>query len=132
MMKVDGPFQGKRILVIEDEYLVAQVVIDYLEDAGAEVVGPLGRIDDALAYIDEHYSTLDAAVLDVNLHGQKSYPIADALGSKNIIFIFTTGMTVKHWTAVFCISLAVKSHSLNRRLSLPLQKLRNFMGARGI
>jgi DNA-binding response OmpR family regulator len=94
MMKVDGPFQGKRILVIEDEYLVAQVVIDYLEDAGAEVVGPFGRIDDALAYIDDHYSTLDAAVLDGNLHGQKSYPIADALGSKNIILIFTTGETL--------------------------------------
>jgi DNA-binding response OmpR family regulator len=91
MMNSANPLQGKRILVIEDEYLVAQVVIDYLEDAGAEVVGPFGRIDDALAFIDNHHFTLDAAVLDVNLHGQKSYPIADALAANNVMFVFATG-----------------------------------------
>ena len=91
MMTGASPIEGKRILVVEDEYLVAQVVVDYLEDAGAEVVGPFGRIDEALACIGDHHSTLDAAVLDVNLHGQKSYPIADALASINVAFVFTTG-----------------------------------------
>jgi DNA-binding response OmpR family regulator len=91
MINRTNPLQGKRILVIEDEYLVAQVVVDFLEEAGAEVVGPFGRVDDALTFIENHHSSLDAAVLDVNLHGQKSYPIADALAINNIMLVFTTG-----------------------------------------
>lgn len=91
MRKDVNQLRGKRILVVEDEYLVAQVIIDYLEDAGAEVLGPLGQIEDVLAFIKDHHSTLDAAVLDINLHGQKSYPIADALAVNNIVFVFTTG-----------------------------------------
>jgi DNA-binding response OmpR family regulator len=86
-----NPLQGKRILVIEDEYLVAQVVVEFLEEAGAEVVGPFGWVDDALAFIESHHSTFDAAVLDVNLHGEKSYPIADAFAANNVMFVFTTG-----------------------------------------
>jgi DNA-binding response OmpR family regulator len=91
MMNPVKPLQGKRILLIEDEYLVAQVVVEFLEEAGAEVAGPFGRVDDALAFIANSHSNLDAAVLDVNLHGEKSYPIADALAANNVIFVLTTG-----------------------------------------
>jgi CheY-like chemotaxis protein len=83
--------QGRRILVVEDDYLVAQIIVELLEDAGAEVVGPLGWIDEALAFIESHHSALDGAVLDINLHGHKSYPVANALVANNLTFVFATG-----------------------------------------
>jgi ActR/RegA family two-component response regulator len=83
--------QGRRILVIEDDYLVAQVICSFLEEAGAEIVGPIGWVDEAIAFIKSHCAAFDGAVLDVNLHGQKSYPIADSLLAHHVGFVFTTG-----------------------------------------
>ena len=82
---------GRRILVIEDDYLVAMTLTDLLEDAGASVLGPIGKVDEALAYIEDHAGTFDAAVLDVNLRGVKSYPIADSLAAREVRFVFATG-----------------------------------------
>jgi len=82
---------GRRILVVEDEFLVAQVVVDLLEDAGAEVVGPIGWLEEALTFIEDDINQFDGAVLDVNLHGKKSYPLADALAKRAIHFTFATG-----------------------------------------
>jgi DNA-binding response OmpR family regulator len=90
-MKDNTQIRGKRILVVEDEFLVAQVVIDFLEESGAIVVGPFGRVGDALAFLNGETGSLDAAVLDVNLHGEKSYPIADLLLARKVKVIFTTG-----------------------------------------
>ncbi|MCD6074295.1 MAG: response regulator [Rhodospirillales bacterium] len=86
-----GTLEGFRILVVEDDFLVAEVLIDILTDAGAEVVGPFGWVDEGVGAINENVGTLDCAVLDINLHGLKSYPIADALKAHNIPFVFTTG-----------------------------------------
>jgi DNA-binding NtrC family response regulator len=83
--------QGRRILVIEDDYLVGIVLADLLEEAGAEVVGPIGEVDEAVTFIKDNGGAFDSAVLDVNLNGRKSYPIADALVSQSISFVFTTG-----------------------------------------
>ena len=82
---------GRRILVIEDDYLVGLVLAELLQDAGAEIVGPIGWIEEAIALIESGREKLDAAVLDVNLHGQKSYPIADALIARSVGFVFATG-----------------------------------------
>ncbi|HTI02481.1 MAG TPA: response regulator [Acidisoma sp.] len=82
---------GRRILVIEDDYLVALMVVDLLEDAGAEVVGPIGWLEEALSFIEDDLNRFDGAVLDVNLHGKKSYPLADALAKRAIHFTFATG-----------------------------------------
>jgi CheY-like chemotaxis protein len=82
---------GRRILVVEDDYLVAQALCAVLEDAGATVVGPIGWLDEALDFVTTQGDRFDAAVLDVNLHGEKSYPIADRLRALNIHFVFTTG-----------------------------------------
>jgi CheY-like chemotaxis protein len=84
-------FQGRRILVVDDDYLVAMVVVDFLEDAGAEVLGPIGQEDEAITFIKANGTVIDGAVLDVNLHGAKSYPVADALADHAIGFIFATG-----------------------------------------
>lgn len=83
--------KGRRVLVIEDDYWVAQLLVELLANAGAEVLGPFGWIDEALAFIADHTDSFDSAVLDINLHGAKSYPIADALIAKQIPFVFTTG-----------------------------------------
>ena len=78
-MEQIGALSGRRPLVIEDDYLVAQILIQMLEDAGAAIIGPIGQIDEALSLIEHDSSGFDSVVLDVNLHGRASYPIADAL-----------------------------------------------------
>lgn len=80
-----------RILIVEDDFLVAQAVCAFLEDAGAVVAGPLGWLDEALEFVEREAASLDGAVLDVNLHGENSYAIADALASRNVRFVFVTG-----------------------------------------
>lgn len=83
--------RGRRILVVEDEYLAVEILLDILEQAGAIVLGPIGWADEALAYVRECGAALDGAVLDVNLHGHPSYGIADALVEQGVPFVFATG-----------------------------------------
>jgi DNA-binding response OmpR family regulator len=78
-----------RALVIEDEAAIQMLMVDYLVDAGIEVLDTACRIDDAMhkaATLD-----FDVAVLDVNLIGHPSYPVAAVLKSRNIPFVFATG-----------------------------------------
>ena len=85
----DSPLSGRRVLVVEDEMIVAWLLEDMLADLGCAVVGPAARVNQALAMIDAE--AIDAAVLDVNLNGQKSYPVADALAARGVPFVFSTG-----------------------------------------
>lgn len=80
---------GRRILVVEDEALVAVMVADMLEELGAIIVGPAGTLEEGLALAQE--AEIDAAVLDVNLRGERVDPVAEALASRGIGFIFATG-----------------------------------------
>jgi two-component sensor histidine kinase len=80
---------GRRVLVVEDEMMVAWGLGDMLADLGCEVVGPAARVDQALAMIEAE--AVDAAVLDVNLDGERSYPVADALAARGVPFVFSTG-----------------------------------------
>ena len=83
--------RGRTLLVVEDEYIVAADLAMRLEDAGAAVVGPAGSVEEALDLVQSEGSTLDAAVLDVNLAGQRVYPVADALIARGVPFVLTTG-----------------------------------------
>jgi CheY-like chemotaxis protein len=76
---------------VEDEYAIAADVAWWLEDCGAEVVGPAPTIKDALALVDAHGAALDRALLDVNLRGEKVFPVADALLKLTVPFVFSTG-----------------------------------------
>lgn len=79
----------KRVLIVEDEALISMMIQDTLDHLGYEVVATASRLDDGL----EKARTLaiDVAVLDVNLHGELSYPIANLLVGRHIPFIFATG-----------------------------------------
>jgi DNA-binding response OmpR family regulator len=94
-MEAPALLQGRRILVVEDDYLVAQIVIDYLEEAGATVSGPIGVVDEVIAFIEANEGKFEGVVLDVNLHGKKTYSVADALSEKKIAFVFTTGYGIE-------------------------------------
>jgi CheY-like chemotaxis protein len=87
---LDG-LRGRHLLVVEDEYVVAEDFALRLEDAGAIVVGPVPSVREALELVMSEGDRLDAAVLDVNLGGEFVYPVADALSGRGIPFVFTTG-----------------------------------------
>lgn len=81
--------KGKRILVVEDEALIAVMVEDMLAELGSVVVGPAAAIDDALALVQ--IEAIDAAVLDVNVRGERIDPVAHALFERGIPVLFATG-----------------------------------------
>jgi len=78
-----------RVLVVEDESLIAMLVEDGLETLGYEVVGPVGTVDAALRIVEK--TPFDLALLDINLGGKQSFPIAEALESRGIPYVFLTG-----------------------------------------
>lgn len=81
---------GKRVLVLKDEPLIAMFLVDTLEEAGCAVVGPAYNVAQALDLMAKH--DIDAAILDVNLGaGATSAPVADALSSRGMPFVFATG-----------------------------------------
>jgi CheY-like chemotaxis protein len=80
--------EGARILIVEDEYIVAALLEDTLHAFGCEVVGPATRVDDALDLLE--HEEIDAAVLDVNIAGEMVFPVADALERRGIPFVFST------------------------------------------
>lgn len=81
---------GRRVLVVEDNFFIAEDMRRDLERAGADVIGPAGSVQDALDLLVEN-SGCDGAVLDVDLSGETSYPVADELAARDIRYIFTTG-----------------------------------------
>ena len=85
--------KGKRVLVVEDEALVSMLVEDELRDAGAEVIGPVPTVGDALRLIEAAAADggISAAVLDINLDGQRVEPVADRLAALGVPFLFATG-----------------------------------------
>lgn len=81
--------RDKRILLVEDEALIAVMVADMLADLGAIVVGPAGTLPKALALAKSE--DVDAAVLDMNLRGERVDPVTDVLVARGIPILFATG-----------------------------------------
>ncbi|MGU3540569.1 response regulator [Methylobacterium sp. A54F] len=81
---------GRRVLLVEDEYFIADDMRRALEERGAEVLGPVGSVDTALALIAET-PRIDGAVLDINLRDVMAYPVADRLRERGVPFLFATG-----------------------------------------
>ncbi len=85
----DHAIAGRRVLVVEDDLLVAQSIASHLQAMGCEVIGPVATSDDACALVKSR--PIDAAILDVNLSAGTSAPIARALAGRRTPFVFVTG-----------------------------------------
>lgn len=86
------PLSNRRILIVEDESLVAMLLETILEDMGCTTVGPISNIEDALALLEsDEAQTLDGALLDVNVAGREVFPVADVLKARGVPFVFSTG-----------------------------------------
>lgn len=81
-------FRGRRVLVLEDEAIIAMLIEELLEDAGAEIDGH-STLATALAAVERQVP--DMAVLDVNIHGETSYPVAEQLAARGVPLIFASG-----------------------------------------
>jgi CheY-like chemotaxis protein len=82
--------RGSRILVAEDEYMIAQEVASMLADAGAETLGPVPRVSDAVRLIVSE-ERIDGALLDVNLYNEAIWPAVDLLLTRRIPTLLATG-----------------------------------------
>lgn len=87
--RTNGLLAGLRVLVVEDEHLVALALADDLEEAGAVVVGPAFSL--AAAHELVVAGAIDAAVLDIKLQSQLIFPVARLLVDRAVPFLFTTG-----------------------------------------
>lgn len=87
-MPDDKPLQDRRILIVEDEYFIADDMRLVVEGAGGIVVGPFAELDDVLGHAG---ARVDAAVLDINVKGMLSFDLADRLRRRGVPFCFATG-----------------------------------------
>jgi len=89
MAPSEGPLAGKRVLVVEDRYMIAAEMCEEVNRMGGEVVGPSSSVARALDLIERQ--AVDLALLDVNLDGDPVYPLAETLHAREVPFIFLTG-----------------------------------------
>ncbi len=102
---MDKGFTGaRRVMVVEDELLIAMLIEDTLVDHGYVVVGPFSNVADALVAARDE--TVDVALLDVNLRGERVYPVAELLERRGIPFLLLSGYGMDavpasraHWEA---------------------------------
>ena len=109
----------RRILVVEDEMLIAMLVEQMVEDLGYDVVGPALTVDEALSLIGRE--VFDCAVLDMNLgHGISSTPVAEALRAKGVPFLFASGYgsrgTVENLSSAPVLNKPFLTHDLEKAL----------------
>jgi CheY-like chemotaxis protein len=88
---LNGPLAGLRVLIVEDEAMVAMLIEDFMIDLGCDIVGVAGTLEEGLAMVQALGTDLDGAVLDINLGGAKVFPIAELLDARGIRFVFATG-----------------------------------------
>lgn len=81
--------EGRAVLIVEDEAMVAMMLEDLLQELGCHLIGVASRVETALRKIGTQ--AFDFAILDINLNGEPSYPVADALASRKLPFLFATG-----------------------------------------
>jgi DNA-binding response OmpR family regulator len=85
----DGVLTGRRVLVVEDEYFIADEICATLRKHGAEVLGPAPDVERGLDLVRNNH--IDCAVLDINLHGTLAFDIASELRQRHTPAIFATG-----------------------------------------
>ena len=114
------PLTGLKVLVVEDEILVSMLLEDMLSDFGCEVVGPITRLREALQLVQDRAQVIDLAILDVNLAGERSFPVAEALEARGCRFVLSTGYDdtgiEERWRARPILRKPFLPHELERAL----------------
>ena len=90
LQSLQKPLSGRRILVVEDEYFLAEDIVESLKEMGAHIVGPVGELEEATNLVNAD-AAIDAAVVDVNLRNELAFPLARILRARKVPFVFTTG-----------------------------------------
>jgi len=112
---------GNRIMVVEDEALVAMAARDMMIDLGFSVIGPFGKMSEAIAALKN--GNIDAAILDVNLGGELVYPLADILTTGGVPFIFATGYGPesidRRYASIPVLQKPIERRALQRIFVLP-------------
>lgn len=85
----DG-LNGRRVLVVEDESLVAMLLETILEDMGCTPIGPAATVDEGVEQVSSG-QPIDVALLDVNVAGREVFPVAEALRTRGVPIVFSTG-----------------------------------------
>ncbi len=93
----DARLTGLRILLVEDEAMIAMLLEKTLQSLGITVLGPVGRLSDALDMAQTR--EFDGAILDVTIRGGYVYPVADLLVARGIPFVLATGYAAEHLPA---------------------------------
>ena len=87
--KTGHHLQGARVLVVEDEYFIADDLVRALVSCGATPVGPVGTLEQASRLLENEQ--VDAAILDLNLHGDMAYPLAERLSREQMPCLIISG-----------------------------------------
>lgn len=121
--KAKNILKDRQILIVEDEFIIADDVAAGLQAEGAAVLGPVAKLQGALELLSNH--EVDGAILDVNLGGEMVFPLADQLMKLAVPFVFVTGYScgkmAERFATVPCISKPFKMRDLvdllNRRMA---------------
>ncbi|MDB5454620.1 MAG: response regulator [Caulobacter sp.] len=115
---------GVRLLLVEDEAIVAMMIEAMLTDLGCVVIDIAGTLSQGLALVESMTGALDAAILDVNLGGEKVYPIAERLAASGVPFVFSTGYSLAgistDFASVPALAKPYTPHALEKALRLVL------------
>jgi DNA-binding response OmpR family regulator len=125
---LEGGLRGVRVLLVEDEALLSLLIEESMERLGCDIVGVAACLGDAL--IKARSLMVDVAILDVNLDGQLSYPVAEILRSRSIPLIFVTGYEAKslqgQWQDCFCLQKPLRRRALADALNAALRNKGDF------
>jgi CheY-like chemotaxis protein len=116
-----GLLAGRRILVVEDEMLVLMNIEMMLADLGCSTIHTAASVAEAFAICAEN--NFDAAMLDVNLGGETSYPVAELLTRRGIPFAFATGYTISGHHAELQQKLVLRKPYSAERMATVFEQL---------
>ena len=116
--------QQLRVLVVEDEILIAMLLSDMLAELGYDTVGPVADVDRALAAVDQ--GGFDLAILDVNLNGRQSSAVAEKLKAHQVPLVFATGYSLQAppgFENVPTLQKPFQLHDLRRALDVVRERI---------
>lgn len=118
---IDRPLAGRRVLVVEDEYLIVKMLDGVLRNVGAVVIGPAPSVRAALGLLEREIP--DVALVDVNLDGEMADPVIDALVARRIPVLLTTGYDARALPSRFSSIRVLEKPAKMRTVVLALEAL---------